>query len=196
MYLSCLTKEKGHGSQKMSKEQYTLNKDIISLCRHFAERSLKSSVDEYARRKQVNEHKIKSDIMLGKLAEFGVYFIYLEQGRTNITAPDINIYSAKNKSFDPDLRWGMFNLHIKSQTLMSSQLYGDSWVFQSKDPVVTAPNEYDIFIGTCVDCAEEAECCTVSILLEKQLNSVKFGQPKLQKFNANNKTCIYLKDNL
>jgi hypothetical protein len=180
----------------MNNKYYTLQQDIITLCRHFAEQSLKSSIDEYARRKQVNENKIKSDIMLGKLAEFGVYFMYLEQGRTNITAPDLNIYSAKNKSFDPDLRWGMYNLHIKSQTLHSSERYGDSWVFQSKDPVVHSPNEYDIFIGTCITYEEGCSIATVSIMLEKKLDSVKFGQPKLQKFSANNKTCIYLKDNL
>jgi hypothetical protein len=173
-----------------------LEGDIITLCKHFSEQSFKSSVDEYARRKQVNEDKIKHDIMLGKLAEFGVYFIYLEQGKTNITAPDLNIYSAKNKSFDPDLRWGMYNLHIKSQTLQSSERYGDSWVFQSKDPAVNSPNEYDIFIGTCITYEEGCSTACVSIMLEKKLDSIKFGKPKLQKFSTNNKTCVYLKDNI
>jgi len=174
--------------------KFYLDQNITTLCNHFAERSFKSSLDEYARRKQINEHKIKNDIMLGKLAEFGVYFIYLERGRNNITTPDINVYNHTEKSFSPDLKWGLFNLHVKSQTLESANRYGNSWVFQSKDPVINQSNEYDIFIGTKIEPHKEGYL--VHIELEKQIQFLTFGPPKLQKFNANNKTCIYLKDNL
>lgn len=186
------------------KDSIYISEDIVTICTHFAERSYKSSADMYASRKQVNESKIKQDIMLGKLAEFGVYFIYLANGRTNITAPDLNIYPAKQKSFDPDLRWGLFNLHIKSQTIESANRYGDSWVFQSNDPAVKSPNEYDIFVGTGITYSdfgngshgERLLQYRVDIKLERKLDELKFGTPKLAKFNANNKTCIYLKDNV
>lgn len=176
--------------------EYYLESDTVKMCEHFAERSYKSSADMYAHRKQANEAKIKQDIMLGKLAEFGVYFIYLANGRTNITAPDLNIYPAKQKSFDPDLRWGLFNLHIKSQTIESANRYGDSWVFQSNDPAVKSPNEYDIFVGAGVTFDDYNNGCLINIKMERKLDELKFGAPKLAKFNANNKTCIYLKDNV
>ena len=55
-----------------------ISQDIIKLCEHFAEKCCLTNLDEYSRRNQSNIIKIKKDISVGKIAEFGVFFILLE----------------------------------------------------------------------------------------------------------------------
>lgn len=177
-----------------SDNQYCLDSDIYTICEHFAERVLVTNKDEYSKRKQYNTEKIKKDIILGKLAEWGVYFIYLCRGNFNINTPDMSIYSKENKSFDSDLKWGLYNLHIKSQSYESSYRYGDSWIFQAKDPLFEFSNEYDIIIGCRVSIDSSSKNASIEILLEKQFQKLTFGDTKLSKFSGN-KRAVYLKDN-
>ena len=173
--------------------QYHIQGDIIKLCEHFADRVISTNKDCYKRRKQSNLHKIREDILIGKIAEWAVYFIYLERNRTNITPPDMQIYSVEDKSFDSDLRYGLYNLHIKAQTSKSADQYGDSWIFQAKDPLFEYPSEYDIIIG-CNVSADMFSTYHVEILLEKPFQSLIFGEARLSKFGGNKKA-VYLKDN-
>ena len=173
--------------------EFYLGSDILTMCEAFASRVVSTNKDEYARRKQSNLTKIKNDILVGKLAEWGVYFIYLQRGRY-LNTPDMQVYSKEHKSFDPDLRWGLYKLHIKSQTQESFVRYGDSWIFQAKDPLFEFSNEYDIVIGCRVSLDDFERGAFVQILLEKQFKQIKFGETKLNKFN-DNKKAIYLKDN-
>lgn len=177
-----------------SDKEYYLGTDIYRLCENFADRVVYTNKDEYAKRKQSNLQKIKQDIFVGKLAEWGIYFIYLQRGRKNVSVPDMNIYSKENKSFDPDLRWGLFNLHIKSQNFESADRYGDSWIFQAKDPLFDFSNEYDIVVGCRVGIDDFELGAFVEILLEKPFRSLTFGETKLAKFGGNKKA-VYLKDN-
>jgi hypothetical protein len=173
--------------------EYYLSSDILTMCEAFADRVIESNKDEYARRKQSDLVKIKKDIVTGKLAEWGVYFIYLSRGRY-LNTPDMQIYPKEHKSFDPDLRWGLYNLHIKSQTLESFMRYGDSWIFQAKDPLFEFSNGYDIVVGCRVSIDDFERGALVEIMLEKQFKQIKFGETKLSKFYGNKKA-IYLKDN-
>jgi hypothetical protein len=173
---------------------FYLSSDIVKICEHFAERSYLTNIDCYALRKQTSPEKIKQDIMLGKLAEWGVYFIYLARGRKSIAPPDLNVYEASSKSFDPDLRWGLFNLHIKSQTFESAYKFGDSWIFQSKDPLFEHSSCYDIMIGCRVSLDDYDGGCNVEIRLEKRFVDLVVAAPKMSKFN-DNKKAVYLEDN-
>lgn len=179
-------------------DSYYLSRDIVKMCEVFCSRVLHTNVDEYHRRKQTDLSKIWDDIFYGKLAEWGVYFIYLERGKTNLNPPDMTIYTAKQKSYEPDLKYGLFNLHIKSQTYQSAERYGDSWMFQSKDPLFEYPNEYDIMIGCRVSIHESSkdfiEGAFVEIKLEKQFNKLVISEPRLSKFQGMKKT-VYLKEN-
>ena len=177
---------------KQQSDSYYLDYDIYKMSQHFAEKVVDTNIDEYSKRNQSDIEKIKKDILIGKLAEWGVYFIYLERNRTKIDPPDMKVYNAWNKSFEPDLKWGLYNLHIKSQIAESSERYGDSWVFQAKDPLFGFSNEYDIVIGCRVSI--ERDGVYVGILLEKPFKELKFGEPKLSKFGGNKKV-VYLKDN-
>lgn len=172
---------------------YFLDNDIVKLCGTFADRVISTNMDEYSKRKQSNTDKVWRDIFFGKLAEWGVYFIYLERNRKNISVPDMNIYPKQHKSFDADLRWGLYQLHVKSQTLGSVSTYGDSWLFQSKDPLFEHCGEYDILIGCTVDLHSSGKFF-VQIKLEKPIKNLKFAETKLQKFSTNKKA-VYLKDN-
>jgi hypothetical protein len=171
---------------------YFLSKDIITLCENFAENVIGTNISEYSKRKQTDIDKIKKDIVTGKLAEWGVYFIYSLRKRNIMEPPCMRILSKDKKSFDPDLKWGLFNLHIKSQTHESSTRYGDSWIFQAKDPLFGFSNEYDIVIGCSV--LVEKEGALVEIKLEKPFRTLIIGETKLSKFSEN-KRAIYLKDN-
>lgn len=182
----------------METNSYYLSRDIVKICENFADRVLQTNVDEYARRNQNSQKKIWSDIFTGKLAEWGVYFIYLERGRKNIDPPDMRIYGRSDKSFDADLRWGLFNLHIKSQVFESAIKYGDSWMFESKDPLFDFSNEYDIVIGCRVNLdiptVNYIEGALVEIKIEKTFKHLVIGDPKLSKFSGKKKA-IYLRDN-
>jgi hypothetical protein len=174
--------------------EYYVGSDILIICEAFADAVLRSNEDEYAKRKQFNVQKIKNDIVIGKLAEWGVYMIYLQRGRLLRSCPDMSLYSKEQKSFDPDLNWGLFNLHIKAQTAESALRYGDSWIFQSKDPLFGFSNEYDIVVGCRVSIDNFERGALVEIKLEKSFKNIVFGETKLSKFSGNKKA-IYLKDN-
>jgi hypothetical protein len=178
--------------------EYYLSSDIIKLCEAFCNRVISTNMDEYSQRKQSDKAKVWNDIFYGKLAEWGVYFIYLERGRSNINPPDMNIYDFRKKSFDADLKYGLFNLHIKSQTYESAERYGDSWMFQAKDPLLDTAGDYDIMIGCRValdqPSEDSIEGALVQIKLEKKFRDLVIGEPRLSKFYGNKKT-IYLKEN-
>lgn len=173
---------------------YYVGSDIITLCENFSELVAETNKDEYAKRKQYNLSKIKQDITLGKIAEWGVYFIYLSRGYKRISVPDMSIYDKSSKSFDSDLRCGIYNLHIKSQNLESAERYGDSWIFQSKDPLFVKSSECDIIIGCRVGIDDFEKGALIEIKLEKKFSDLVFGETKVSKFNGNKKA-IYLRDN-
>lgn len=172
--------------------EYYLDNDIINMCEHFADTVISTNIDCYRKRKQYNIDKIKQDIFLGKLAEWGVFFIYLSRGCTNILPPDMKVYSRNKKSFDGDLKWGLYNLHIKSQTFESADRYGDSWIFQCKDPLFAYSSEYDIIIGCRVSINSDG--CFIEIKLEKPFKNLVFDNTRLSKF-VGDKKAVYLKDN-
>lgn len=174
---------------------YVLPREIYLLCKHFAFKSFETSQDCYAGRGQSDTRKIINDITTGKLAEWGVYFIYLHEGKHSISSPDMNIYPVRQKSFDSDLKYGSHRFHIKSQTFESSERYGSSWMFQAKDPLFAKSDDCDIIIGCRVDLdVLRDDSCLVEIQLEKPFNQLVIGEPKLSKF-SNGKKAIYLKDN-
>jgi hypothetical protein len=180
--------------------KYTLPPEIYIVCINFADQVVETNLSEYASRNQKNKQKIRDDILCGKLAEWGVYFIYLGRGRNSIEPPDMKIYSWEDKSFNPDLTWQLYNIHVKSQTKQSSILYGDSWLFQSKDPLFAYSGEYDIIVACSIDIRTcdifgSVESVIVEIKLEKPFKNLNFSKPKLDKL-IGNKKALYLEDNL
>lgn len=127
---------------------------IKEICKTFANECIKTNFDEYSKRNQNHENKIKKDIYLGKIAEFLV-FEYLLSKKKKCTPPDICIYDFKNKSFDSDLiilNDDNLNIHVKSHDLTST--FPASWVFQPNDPLVLNPNSWD-YLALCLISKDE-----------------------------------------
>lgn len=111
--------------------KFEITKDILDKCVKFGLDSAPSSADKYSRRNQSDPIKIAKDIRNGKIAEEMVYD-KIVKGYPNLSKPDFNIYSKKDKSWAPDLKDKDSNLRIavKSQDIESALHYGESWVFQ------------------------------------------------------------------
>jgi len=108
-----------------------ISEEIFNKAKEFAEASVSSSADKYARRNQFDVEKIKQDIKVGRLGE---EIVYQELVRyfPQLSKPDYNIYDANNKSWDPDLKDPILNIKfaVKTQDVRSDQEFGTSWVFQ------------------------------------------------------------------
>ena len=110
--------------------KYIITDYIYQKCQKFAEESVGSSVDKYARRNQFDVEKIIKDIRNGKIGEEGTHSSLLSKF-PNLSTPDHQIYDKKNKSWDPDLKDASgIKIAVKSQDIDSAIAYGDSWVFQ------------------------------------------------------------------
>jgi hypothetical protein len=116
--------------------------DDYLKCVQFAHDSIETNLDEYSRRNQNRVHKILNDIIIGKVAEFGVYK-YLSQ-KHKLEEPDLKIYDKNNKSFDADLKIVGYDIHVKSQSIEQAEKYGVSWSFQKEDQLTTNPTKKDV----------------------------------------------------
>jgi hypothetical protein len=108
-----------------------ISEDLIDKAIEFADKSVESNKDRYARRNQTDVDKIIQDIRVGKIGEEIVYN-HLISKIPNLSKPDYNIYDKFNKSWDSDLKDGdsSIKIGVKSQNIFSANLYGVSWVFQ------------------------------------------------------------------
>ena len=70
----------------------------------------------YSKRGQNNEQKRQKDAFVGKLGEYAVYNS-LKGKIPNIVEPDVQVYAAKQKSWDFDLKGDGVNLHVKTQDI-------------------------------------------------------------------------------
>ena len=156
------------------------SESIISQCFEFAKSSSVTSLDEYARRNQNAGDKIIQDIYYGKVAEFMVSNMLLEHGRQPST-PDLEIYQARQKSYDADLTCNGVAIHVKSH--MYSGYYPVSWVFQKRDRL-TQGGSKDYLALVVMDERFSGHCYLL------QANGVKFEPPKKESLRAN-KVCIY-----
>lgn len=111
--------------------KFEISKEIFEKCVKFGLDSAPSSSDKYARRNQSDPIKIAKDIRNGKIAEEMAYAKVVDK-YPNLSQPDFNIYTKKDKSWDPDLKDADSSIRVavKSQDIESALHYGESWVFQ------------------------------------------------------------------
>jgi hypothetical protein len=132
------------------------------LCTLFSSEVYHTNKDMYSSRNQTDENKVRSDIYLGKMAEFAVYNYLISKGK-KCSSPDILIYEAKQKSYEADLFVnGSSPLHVKS--CMDSKIYSNSWVFQPNDPLVISPTEDETIALVIVKPNAEFDCYIVKAL--------------------------------
>lgn len=119
-------------------------------CLDFAEDCYKSNKDEYKRRGQCDKWAIIQQIFIGKIAEYGVYNYLCDKSMFQMLSPDLVIYDKGNKSYDADLFFNGFNIHVKSQDERQVKTYGRSYLLQKNDPITIAPKLSDIACFTSV----------------------------------------------
>ncbi len=176
--------------------KYNFTEEEYKKCVEFSE---KIDTSYYASRNQFNPEKRKNDQIIGKLGEI-LSFNYLKTKIGNLTYPDFNIYEKSQKSWDFDLKGDNANIHVKSQNIIQSKRYGQSWIFQSGngknyDKEIfdkISPNQYISFclIDLVNKSGEIKSILPLEILHEKKL----FKLPKLEKLQNANKLAIYFSD--
>lgn len=122
---------------------YTRNIDNSEylLCVQFAKDVINSNMDAYANRNQADFIKVFNDLVIGKVCEFVVY------NELGTSYPDLKVYAKKDKSFDADLTLDDYKIHVKS--CRKKSIFGESWVFQEEDELVTKPSSKDV-LALCV----------------------------------------------
>lgn len=111
--------------------KFIIKPEILDRCFDFADASVNTSTDKYARRGQSNPLKIRDDIRNGKIGEEGVWekvsVLY-----PNLSKPDLNVYDKKEKNWDPDLTdsESKIRVAVKTQDYQSELDFTRSWVFQ------------------------------------------------------------------
>jgi hypothetical protein len=161
-------------------------------CLKFVEARIDGSKALYAYRGESNVSKMKEDLLVGVLGEFGAYYFFTDMGFT-LDKPDLKLYKTRDKSFSSDLVVSDHNIHVKSQSLESIKRYGRSWLFQRNDFVFKNPSRKERIILTSVDLANRnvtvlAMVCPVAI---KGCNG--WGECKVPLFR-NTKVALYLED--
>jgi hypothetical protein len=154
----------------------------IEQCKLFSEYSFSTSITKYSERNQSDIEKIKSDIFLGKTAEFMVYN-YLNKNDKNPTSPDLNIYSAKKKSFDADIFVKNTKIHVKSHKI--NKYFPVSWIFQKSDPLIIHKDSNNYLALVVLD--------DINYMYILNIMDVIFEEP-LKESLKNNKICIYEKN--
>jgi hypothetical protein len=179
-----------------------ISPEILDKCEKFATASAPTNMSALSRRGQSNPEAIKRQIKSGKIAEV---LVHQEASKNfpKLSEPDFNIYSKKEKSWDPDLRDldSEIRIAVKSQEREQADYYHESWVFQFNDGKNydcdteifgknINPNQYVAFIllNTPKKTGEIRAIVKVQWLHDKKL----FQPMALAKFNqTNNKLAVY-----
>lgn len=148
----------------------------------------------YAKRNQWDADKRKADSKIGKFGELAVYYSLKEKYPT-ITYPDFNIYPARQKSWDYDLKHESFNLHVKTQETLQAAKFGESWIFQSEDKhifKIYTDKDYVAFVKVNLmkNEAEVRAIVQINTLHDNKL----FELPVLEKLRYANKLAVYYRD--
>lgn len=166
------------------------SKQDIDICKKFSE---EVDTSFYETRNQFDSIKRKSDSFIGKLGELTVYY-YLLDKYPGITYPDFNIYEANQKSWDYDLKHSSFNLHVKTQEVLQSAKFGESWIFQNTDSHIFRKynkNDYVAFVK--VNLYKKEGIVRAIVSLDMLHNNKLFELPLLEKLQ-DNKLAVYYND--
>lgn len=179
--------------------RYSPSKYVLNRVMKFASDRIAGSKDIYAYRGEKNLSKMEEDIVIGTLGEYAVYN-YLRSLGYRCSRPDLKIYEKRRKSFDADLlvhrkegKENTGNVHVKSQSLQSVKRYGQSWLFQKSDSLVTSPERQDKMIFTNV-CPKTWEVVVVGVVHPKLVTDLGlWGECKVWSYRKT-KVAIYLED--
>jgi hypothetical protein len=132
----------------------------------------------------------REDIVAGAMGEIAAY-LWLQQKGYEVGNPDFTIH--KKKSYGADLSDGEYFFHVKTQTTQSVEKYGESWILQKTDKLVSVPTakHYLLLCVVHIDTGEVEikSCVSGTILASKKA----WGKPRLEWFQKT-KVALYLAD--
>lgn len=173
-------------------------KEEVQKCVDFSE---KIDTSHYAKRSQTDNKKRKQDQVVGKLGEIATYNA-LKEKYPSLIYPDFEIYEKSKKSWDFDLKADNICLHCKSQNVVQSRKYSESWIFQKGNGknigcdqeifIKRSPNQYVSFVT--IDLKNETGTVKAIVDVEFLHKKDLFKPPVLEKLRIANKVAIYFSD--
>lgn len=168
---------------------YNFSQKDIDICNEFS-----NNVDTtfYSKRNQFDANKRKLDTKIGKLGELVVYNTLIKT-TSDISYPDFKIYDAKSKSWDFDLKSSSMNIHVKTQEVLQSSKYGESWIFQNEDKkIFKTYSENDFVAFVLVDILNKNGQIRKLVKLKDLHDKNLFKKPKL--IHLSSKSAVYYED--
>jgi len=121
-------------------------------CVDYANAEISSVTTSRRQRGQSNASRIKHQAAVGKMGEL-LACEYLQFYGHDCSAPDFQIYSNADKSWESDLFVGKHKIACKTQDAASARRYGQSFVFQKgghgrghSDPVMNDQESLCMFV--------------------------------------------------
>ena len=164
-------------------------------CVRYAEAEITSVTTSRRQRGQCNASRIKHQAAVGKFGEI-LACEYLRFYGHDCSAPDFQIYSNANKSWESDLFVGKHKIACKTQDAASARRYGQSFVFQKgghgrghTDPVMRDEESLCMFVMinlkncTCDVRGPYAMRDLIPLFREPTVESLRFS-----------KSCLYFDD--
>lgn len=128
----------------------SLPNEVIEKCKNFTDKTMKVYKGEYTNRGQTNPGKIREDFLVGQLGVACVISLCekLGFGVTNMKGEksiNCNIGGIWGKN---ELKIDSIIYRIKTQSILQSQMYGTSWVFNAipRDPILDQMEASVIFV--------------------------------------------------
>lgn len=133
----------------------------------------------------------REDLVAGAMGEMGVYLWLTKEMGYEVENPDLTLHS--KKSYGADLTDGAYYFHVKSQTDTSANKYGESWICQKEDKLVTNPG-LKHYLVLCRVNIPEGRVTILSCISGTSLAKNKvWSKPRLEWFRKT-KVALYLKD--
>jgi hypothetical protein len=131
----------------------------------------------------------REDILTGALCEIGAWKYLSEECGIPVSKPDFSVHT--KKSYGADLTCGDWHYHVKGQTTISESKYGNSYLFQKGDKLVTVPEENHFIICCVVDLKENI------VYIRKELDApgIVWGEPRLD-WLKKTKVALYVEEQL
>ncbi len=146
--------------------------DAVERARRFALKVYRTT--DYTDAYQFCKDKVKDDHFIGKLGEEAAKHVLSRYAA--VTGPDYNIYTGKEKSWDPDLIVNGIGLAVKTQGKTSAGKFGLSWTFQwgdsRKDTILTQPEAWVVFVAL-----DDIHRFSALVFPPFQIKELIFGEP-------------------
>lgn len=174
-----------------------ISKYLMLKIRKFAHQRVNGSKDCYAYRGEANVSKIEEDIIIGAMGEYAVHNMIKGNGGLKCSKPDLKIYEKRRKSFDADLtafnKVETFKIHVKSQSLKSEKRYGQSYLFQRSDKLISSPKVEDVMAFCTVDVKNETVEVVGFVNSKIMIDMQLMGECEVPRYR-HSKVAVYLKD--